>query len=92
MTGASLTSELQAGAASWIQDRLAPVVAFLEPVPDWLAAAGLIGFAVLAVTISGRKRRTEPDREPERADDQEGHCHGPAGIDEADGAGAVRAG
>ena len=73
LTGASLTSELQAGMASWIQDRLAPAVRWLEPVPDWLVAAGLVSFAIAAVAISGR-RRTPFDNESE----EEGNCHGSA--------------
>lgn len=86
-TGASLTSEVQAGMASWIQDRLALVVAFLEPIPNWLTAIGLIGLAVAAISISGRRRRVPDD---ERFDDEEGHCHDQADHQkEAAGAGAA---
>lgn len=83
VTGASLTSDAQAGVASWIQDRLAPLVEWLEPIPDWLTALGLVALAVAAVSISGRRRPAPPDEE---LDEQEGNCHGNA--DEAAAAAA----
>ncbi len=87
LTGASLTSDVQAGMASWIQDRLAPLVAFLEPIPDWLTALGLIGLAVAAILISGRRRRVPDEAD---LDDGEGHCHDQADHEaEAAGAGAA---
>ena len=70
VTGASLTASFQAGLAAWIQDRVAPVVTWLEPVPDWLVAVALVAVAVAAVTVSGRRR------EEIIADSEGGSCHG----------------
>jgi cytochrome c biogenesis protein CcdA len=87
LTGASLTSEVQAGMASWIQGRLAPVVRWLEPIPNWITALGLVGLAVAAISISGRRRPTLDDPDDQELDNREGHCHDQA-DDEAQIAGA----
>lgn len=89
LTGASLTSELQAGMASWIQDRLAPVVRALAPIPDWLTALGLVGLAVAAISISGRRRAPLDDPDDQGFAMKEGHCHDQADdVAEIAGAGS----
>ena len=72
ITGASLTSSAQAGVASWLEDRLQPVVEWLAPIPDWLVAVGLVAFAVAAVSVSGRSRKPLP----QESNDDERNCHG----------------
>lgn len=70
VSGASLVSEAQTGAAAWIEGLLNPVVNFLAPIPNWLGALILIAFAVGAVALSGRKR-PETQSEGRNADDNE---------------------
>ncbi|HSQ37638.1 MAG TPA: cytochrome c biogenesis CcdA family protein [Acidimicrobiia bacterium] len=78
VTGASLVSEAQTGAAAWIEDRLKPVVDLLAPIPDWLGALFLVAIAVGAVAISGRKR-PQAKHEEGSSDDNEDQAEQPAG-------------
>ncbi len=71
VTGASLVSQTQAGVAGWIEDLLKPVVDFLAPIPNWLGALALVGFAVGAVVLSGRKRPESPSDERNNDDTEE---------------------
>ena len=71
VTGASLVSETQAGVAGWIEDLLKPVVDFLAPIPNWLGALALVGLAVGAVVLSGRKRPETPSDERNSDDTEE---------------------
>jgi len=71
VTGASLVSQTQAGVAGWIEDLLKPVVDFLAPIPNWLGALALVGFAVGAVVLSGRKRPETPSDERNSDDTEE---------------------
>lgn len=71
VTGASLVSQTQAGVAGWIEDLLKPVVDFLAPIPNWLGALALVGFAVGAVVLSGRKRPEAPSDEGNSDDTEE---------------------
>jgi cytochrome c biogenesis protein CcdA len=63
VSGASLVSDAQTGVASWIEDRLRPVVDLLAPIPDWLGALILVAIAVGAAVISGRRRSPAADEE-----------------------------
>ncbi len=71
VTGASLVSQTQAGVAGWIEDLLKPVVDFLAPIPNWLGALALVGFAVGAVVLSGRKGPETPSDERNSDDSEE---------------------
>ena len=71
VTGASLVSQTQAGVAGWIEDLLKPVVDFLAPIPNWLGALALVGFAVGAVVLSGRERPETPSDERNSDDTEE---------------------
>ena len=71
VTGASLVSQTQAGVAGWIEDLLKPVVDFLAPIPNWLGALALVGLAVGAVVLSGRKRPETPSDERNSDDTEE---------------------
>jgi len=71
VTGASLVSQTQAGVAGWIEDLLKPVVDFLAPIPNWLGALALVGFAVGAVVLSGRERPETPSEERNSDDTEE---------------------
>ena len=71
LTGSMLAPSAQAGIGNWLEDRLVPVVKFLSPIPDFLAALLLIALAVGAVAISGRRRTPSDTDTPERS------CHEP---------------
>ncbi|GMQ85846.1 MAG: hypothetical protein BMS9Abin07_1414 [Acidimicrobiia bacterium] len=71
VTGATLAPTAQASVGTWLQDRLAPFVQWLEPIPDVLIGLVLVAVAVAAVAFSGRRR--EPTSENESETD--GSCH-----------------
>lgn len=73
VTGATIAPTFQAGAGTWIEDHLEPVVDALAVVPDWVAGLFLVGIAALAIAISGRRRSPETE-EPELVH-TEGSCH-----------------
>jgi len=69
-TGESIAPTFQAGIGVWIEDLLMPVVRWMEPIPDLAVGMGLVGIAIAAVAISGRRRRVEQN-------ETEGSCHEP---------------
>lgn len=69
-TGDTIAPTFQAGIGTWIEDLLMPVVKWIEPIPDLVIGLALLGIAVGAVAISGRRRRVEENGE-------EGNCHEP---------------
>jgi cytochrome c-type biogenesis protein len=71
VTGSTIATTFQAGIGTWIEDRLVPLVGWMESVPDVLIAGALLAIAVTAVVISGRGRPTQIEHE------EEGHCHDP---------------
>lgn len=70
-TGATLSPTGQASIGIWLQERLVPLVRWLEPLPDVVVGAALLAIAVAAVTISGRRR--EPTANHESLSDRS--CH-----------------
>jgi len=58
ITGATLAPTFQVSAGVWLQERLLPFVAWLEPIPDVVIGLILIAIAIAAIAISGRRRRT----------------------------------
>lgn len=58
-TGASLAPSFQAEIGTWLEDRLMPLVRWMEPVPDALVGLALVAVAVGAVVLSGRRRAFE---------------------------------
>jgi len=71
-TGATLAPTAQVAFGTWLQDRLLPLVGWLEPVPDVVIGLVLIAFAGAAIAISGRRRR--PTTEDTTSSDRS--CHG----------------
>ena len=69
VTGATLAPTAQAAVGTWFQDRLTPFVQWLEPIPDVAIGLVLVGVAVAAVAISGRRREPTTDNEtsPDRS-------------------------
>lgn len=67
-TGATLAPTAQTAVGVWLEDRLLPLVRWLEPVPDVVIGAILIAAAIAAIAISGRRRHpisqeiSPPDR------------------------------
>jgi hypothetical protein len=74
ITGATLASTSQARIGTWLEDKLAPIVGWLEPGPDIVIGLSLLAIAVAAVAISGR-RRSVPDETS--VPTPEGSCHDP---------------
>jgi cytochrome c-type biogenesis protein len=60
LTGTTLAPTFQAGAGSWLRDRLEPFIAVLEPVPDWIAGLVLLGLGAGALLASARGRLPDP--------------------------------
>ncbi|MCL1693425.1 MAG: cytochrome c biogenesis CcdA family protein [Actinomycetia bacterium] len=71
MTGTTLAPTAQVTIGTWLQDRLAPLVGWLDPVSDVVIGLALVGVAAAAVAISGRRRK--PDTLDESASG--GDCH-----------------
>jgi cytochrome c-type biogenesis protein len=69
ITGATLAPSAQVGFGNWLQERLVPLVEWLEPIPDFIVAIGLVGLAVAAISISGRRRSPPESNQLERS------CH-----------------
>lgn len=69
-TGESIAPTFQAGIGVWIEDLLMPVVRWMEPIPDLAVGVALLGIAIAAVAISGRRRRVEENETEES-------CHEP---------------
>lgn len=70
-TGTTLAPTVQATAGTWFEERITPLVGWLEPLPDVVVGAALVGLAVAAAAISGRRRRPSPDHETS----PDGSCH-----------------
>jgi len=70
VTGATLAPTAQVTAGVWLQERLLPLVRWLDPIPDAVIGLVLIGIAAAAIAISGRRRRTttQDTTPPERSD------------------------
>lgn len=83
ITGATIAPTFQAGIGTWLEDRLTPVVAWLEPVPDWVTGAVLVALGAGALLLSARARpvaATDPAAdidldEPGPEDAHEHACH-----------------
>jgi cytochrome c biogenesis protein CcdA len=73
VTGVTVAPTFQEGVGRWLENLLAPVVRLLEPVPDLVVGLVLVGLAVGAVAISGRRRHTGDDDIEE--DQEERSCH-----------------
>jgi cytochrome c-type biogenesis protein len=71
ITGTTLAPTAQVAIGTWLQDRLAPLVGWLEPVPDVVIGFALVAVAAVAVAISGRRRT--PDTVDESAPGRD--CH-----------------
>jgi cytochrome c biogenesis protein CcdA len=71
VTGTTLAPTAQVAIGTWLQDRLVPLVAWLEPVPDVVVGLALVGIAAAAIAISGRRRAPTTDYEPA----SDGSCH-----------------
>lgn len=67
-TGASVAADFQVGLSIWLQDRLRPIVSWLDPIPDVLIGAGLVGVGIAAALASGRKRTTLEDTDSSTID------------------------
>ncbi len=63
VTGATLVPTAQAGTGIWLQDRLSPLVRWLEPIPDLVIGLVLVALAVGAVAVSGRRRSTSTEND-----------------------------
>ncbi len=72
VTGTTLAPTAQVAIGSWLQDRLVPLVGWLEPIPDVVIGLALVAVAAVAVAISGRRRK--PNSVDESASG--GDCHG----------------
>ncbi len=71
ITGATVATDFQIGVASWLEEQLEPIVAFLEPVPDLIMGLVLVAIGVGAATASGRNRRKSRDHERNDNDQDE---------------------
>ena len=71
ITGATVATDFQVGIATWIEEQVAPIVSFLEPVPDLFIGAVLVAFGVAAAVASGRSRRNPEDHTERDHDDQD---------------------
>lgn len=63
VTGTTLAPTAQASVGIWLQDRLSPVVDVFDPVPDVIIGLALVAVGVVAVAISGRRRKPATDNE-----------------------------
>ena len=81
ITGATVATDFQVGLSAWFQERLRPVVSWLDPVPDIFTGLGLVGIGVAVATASNRRRHAA-DAPPRRdgngqgSQETEGQCHG----------------
>lgn len=71
VSGATVATDFQISIARWLEDRLQPMVAFLEPVPDLVIGAALVAIGVAAAAASGRNRRRATDQQQRNDDDQD---------------------
>ncbi len=70
VTGASVATDFQVGVATWLQDRLRPVVELLEPVPDVVVGTVLLAVGVAAAAASGRRREKADELSGRYRDEQ----------------------
>lgn len=76
-TGQTIAPTFQAGVGTWIEDRLRPVIETLSVIPDWVAGLILVGIALFAVLVAGRRREPAagPTDVPESELTAERSCH-----------------
>ncbi|HDK45101.1 MAG TPA: cytochrome c biogenesis protein CcdA, partial [Actinobacteria bacterium] len=63
VSGTTIAPTFQSGMATWIEDRLGPVVNVLAVIPDWAAGLFLVAVAGIAIAIAGRRRSPTTDDE-----------------------------
>jgi cytochrome c biogenesis protein CcdA len=75
-TGATVATQLQTDLSLWLSDRLQPIVAWLEPIPDAVTGLVLVGFGIGAAVVSGRVRasRTNQTRSENDEATEQGNC------------------
>jgi hypothetical protein len=71
ITGATVATDFQIGVATWLEDRLQPVIEFLEPVPDPITGAVLVAIGVAAAAASGRSRNKSSNHARRNDHDQD---------------------
>jgi len=72
LTGTTLAPPSQIAIGDRIEDLLAPMIQWLEPVPDLIVGLALVAIAVAAIAISGR-RRSPPAEDPDLSSER--NCH-----------------
>ncbi|MBT8247036.1 MAG: hypothetical protein KJN73_04425, partial [Acidimicrobiia bacterium] len=71
ITGATVATDFQISIATWLEEQLEPIVAFLEPVPDLIIGAVLIAIGIGAAATSSRSRGKSEDHERNDHDQNE---------------------
>ena len=66
VNGWTLTPSFQQGVSRWLEDRLRPIADALSPLPDAVVGVVLIGIAIGAVALSGRRRDRSHDATEQR--------------------------
>jgi cytochrome c-type biogenesis protein len=72
VTGTTLAPPSQIAIGARIGEILAPLVQWLEPVPDLIMGLALVGIAIAAIAISGRRRNPDPE-DPDLSSERS--CH-----------------
>jgi len=64
VNGWTLNPSFQEGVSRWLEDRMRPIADTLSPIPDPVVGVVLIGVAIAAIALSGRRRRAISQDEP----------------------------